>query len=700
MQTICQKITTITGINLSRDTIKEFTIPRTVSVENEWAKHMFFESKIPTRISMEYAFLYIDPSGKCIWLYDSGPTFPDIIELSNSLILCCRTADKKSKVIWVLDIIVKCGVSIWHLPFLDRQNIFADTKLSDCFKMLEFKPVQNLSSSRNIMNFNRRRGGLKYHSNIDFMVYMYRYESLFPIIKLRYVSTFRQPNQPEILIVSPKEFICTHQHPLLLLHQTGQLMPLINRLCGSGALCEDISKTSLHLYTCNHNKHRSCADVELAKMFRGLIIDKQMYPPKIVCLPLSAFETIESEVIANQNKQIFEVSLKMDGTSIILARYQGKIVVATKNKFKSKRVDLVKALLHSGCITKSFRENYTYICEYIGGLNCRVIKYPFEGLCLLAVIDNKTGVELDYESRRSIANSLGFITPATVFCTEHFNRIITCFSRIYKIVEGVVARAPDGKKFKIKSPEWKMDARALYSTSPMSAWTSQLKSFISRWNSLNNEESPISIEISEWFLERACDLLKFQKHLSSAQLDSNAIYIATCYRFDVLQCRSAYRLHTRIIRNSVDHGMEICNNISICNTCIAIWFFLKPYSNYICWETCSIPSKDRIKIVLEDDWHHIDTTHAVFVQWLGNSDVMYLIFQYMDHEDLSICRQVCKHWHLYINQHFEDLISYSFNAVMKLSFGETPSKILYDSQSDFEDYRPVYSHSGYGYGSS
>ncbi|KAF9103462.1 hypothetical protein BGX27_010564 [Mortierella sp. AM989] len=246
-------------------------------------------------------------------------------------------------------------------------------------------------------------------------------------------------------------------------------MPLINRLCVSGALREDLSenteKEALHLYSYqNIDQGQDMADADLvkmfrglmadddlAKMFRGLILDKRVYPPKIVCLPLLAFETVENliseaEFRISHKEQILEASVKMDGTSIVMACYQGRVVVATKNRFKSRRVDLVKAILQARRITESaFRENHTYICEYIGGPNCRVINYPFEGLCLLTVIDNLTGFELDYESRRSMADSLGFITPATVWFTptSSFGDVINHFSGIYGDIEGVVVRTPD-----------------------------------------------------------------------------------------------------------------------------------------------------------------------------------------------------------------------------------------------------------------
>ncbi|KAF9346451.1 hypothetical protein BGX26_002061, partial [Mortierella sp. AD094] len=347
-------------------------------------------------------------------------------------------------------------------------------------------------------------------------------------------------------------------------------MPLIRRLCGSEVLREDLSgdaKEALHLYSYQKNgQGRGGADAELAKMFRGLILDKRVYPPKIVCLPLLAFETVEqggiseARLLKSHNKQIFEVSVKMDGTSVVMACYQGRVVVATKNRFKSRRVDLVKAILNARRITESaFRENHTYICEYIGGPNCRVIKYPFEGLCLLTVIDNRTGIELDYESRRSMADSLGFITPATVnfTYTGSFDRVIDCFSEIYGPIEGVVVRTPDGKKFKIKSGEWEMGARALYSVSPMLSWASELKSISLWWSSIIDKEFSLTTEISEWLRRRARGLLKFQKHVSGLQLDPYAVYMATCYRFDVLQCRSAHRLHARIIRDSADHTYRL-----------------------------------------------------------------------------------------------------------------------------------------------
>ncbi|KAG0012728.1 hypothetical protein BGZ80_011554, partial [Entomortierella chlamydospora] len=186
-------------------------------------------------------------------------------------------------------------------------------------------------------------------------------------------------------------------------------------------------------------------------MFRGLILDKRVYPPKVVCLPLLAIDTVEKGLVSSfkflsHEKQIFEASVKMDGTSMVMTSYQGRMIVATKNRFKSTRVDFVKAILYARNITESaFRENYTYICEYVGGPNCRVIEYPYEEMCLLTVIDNLTGVELDYERRRSIADALGFITPATVYftLTRSFDDVMHCFSEIYGSIEGIVVRTSD-----------------------------------------------------------------------------------------------------------------------------------------------------------------------------------------------------------------------------------------------------------------
>ncbi|KAF9160909.1 hypothetical protein BGX21_003058 [Mortierella sp. AD011] len=534
-------------------------------------------------------------------------------------------------------------------------------------------------------------------------------------------------DSPQIQFASCKEFICTFRHPLLKLHQEGQLMPLISRLCDSGALREDISgdvdEDVLHLYSYQKNgPGQGSADADLAKMFRGLILDKRVYPPKIVCLPLLAFDTVEQDRASglrflSHKKQILEASVKMDGTSIVMTCYQGRLIVATKNRFKSLRSDLVKAILYVRNITESaFQENYTYICEYVGGPNCRVIEYPYEEICLLTVLDNLTGVELDYERRRSIADSLGFITPATVYFNStsirSFGDITDCFSEIYGSIEGVVVRTPDGRRVKMKTYKWKNSARVLYSVSPLSVWASKLRSTSLSWDSGFDEEHLLYTEMSTWLRERANDMLRFLKPKSERKSKPNPytkgrislsdllemvdtyskmqpahnltdldkpdldkpdlhkpdpydIYISDCLIFDVPKSRSAYRLHSRIVRDSANHSMKLCNNISACSTCIAVWFFLKPYNNYVDWESFSMLHKDRIRIVLEDDWHHLDTSQGLNIQWIGNSDVTDSVFQYMDHRTLSVCRQVCRHWHLYINQNFEDVISSSFYDAVK-----------------------------------
>ena len=128
---------------------------------------------------------------------------------------------------------------------------------------------------------------------------------------------------------------------------------------------------------------------------RGLIIDKN---DVVKARPLLKFFNLEQfeGTLPSGNFKVYD---KMDGSLGILYWVGGKPFIATRGSFNSEQAVVGTVLLRNYSeYISSFNQSYTYLFEIIYPNNRIVVDYgKSERLCLLAVIETATGLEIDID---------------------------------------------------------------------------------------------------------------------------------------------------------------------------------------------------------------------------------------------------------------------------------------------------------------
>jgi len=112
----------------------------------------------------------------------------------------------------------------------------------------------------------------------------------------------------------------------------------------------------------------------------------------------------------------------------------------------------------------------TYLFEIVYNEDFHPIRYDFEGLVLLAVIDNETGEEEHITGLRVYANAWG-IKMAEIYEFDTFNEARNIATKLPSNQEGYVITFPEhGFKVKVKSDEWCQLAKMLECLSEWNIW--------------------------------------------------------------------------------------------------------------------------------------------------------------------------------------------------------------------------------------
>ena len=112
----------------------------------------------------------------------------------------------------------------------------------------------------------------------------------------------------------------------------------------------------------------------------------------------------------------------------------------------------------------------TYLFEIVYNEDFHPIRYDFEGLVLLAVIDNETGEEEHITGLRVYANAWG-IKMAEIYEFDTFNEARNIATKLPSNQEGYVITFPEHSfKIKVKSDEWCQLAKMLECLSEWNIW--------------------------------------------------------------------------------------------------------------------------------------------------------------------------------------------------------------------------------------
>lgn len=163
------------------------------------------------------------------------------------------------------------------------------------------------------------------------------------------------------------------------------------------------------------------------------------------------------------------VTKKLDGSMGVVHKYAGQWWVATRGSFDSDQARWATAFLRSHYERRGtppqWPADHTPVCEIIYRANRIVVDYDFEGLVMLGVIDNATGLEVGRAGLESLAADNGL--PVV----ERFNKTLAeAAAEDLPNEEGYVLTYSNGVKVKVKFAEYVRLHRILTGLNPKAVW--------------------------------------------------------------------------------------------------------------------------------------------------------------------------------------------------------------------------------------
>lgn len=200
-------------------------------------------------------------------------------------------------------------------------------------------------------------------------------------------------------------------------------------------------------------------------MTRGLILDSNFN--SIVARPYEKFFNLcELEKPIHEYTSYpnaFVVDEKVDGSLIIVCRYKGGVIVASRGSFTSWHAKTAEAMLPKFFPVEKIEENKTYLFELIHPENRVVLDYKGrECLVLLGIIDNFSGIDI---REAELAQSLTSSEREMVILPRRFEELENgSLSSLIKFMEeknleseleeGYVLTFLDGFKVKVKYQQY------------------------------------------------------------------------------------------------------------------------------------------------------------------------------------------------------------------------------------------------------
>jgi RNA ligase len=200
---------------------------------------------------------------------------------------------------------------------------------------------------------------------------------------------------------------------------------------------------------------------------RGLVTDGN---GKVVARPFNKFFNMEEG--KHTPTPDFDVYDKMDGSLGILFNYEGEWVMATRGSFTSDQAVKGFEMLQKYDYQK-LHKDYTYLFEIIYDENRIVVKYPYEDLVLLGMINTETGYEVDLYGEdvdvrlKNLINNLGF---KVVKKYDGINDYSVLKEMIKDDEEGFVVRFSNGDRMKVKGEEYLRLHKIMTNVSTTAIW--------------------------------------------------------------------------------------------------------------------------------------------------------------------------------------------------------------------------------------
>lgn len=213
---------------------------------------------------------------------------------------------------------------------------------------------------------------------------------------------------------------------------------------------------------------------------RGLIVDFDGY---IVARPFKKFHNLNTASIpetleVNLPKTTPTITEKYDGSLGILWQYESDYGIATRGSFTSPQAlwatkwlkDRIEGRIENYPLSLPDSFIYTWLFEIIYDENRIVLRYPFEGLVLLAGVAKETGQEMSGYTLENIGRRRGFMIARHV----RNKNIFDCMQDNNPNEEGYVVTYSrlnqEPLKVKIKMADYRRLHRVITGMNPRSIW--------------------------------------------------------------------------------------------------------------------------------------------------------------------------------------------------------------------------------------
>jgi RNA ligase len=206
---------------------------------------------------------------------------------------------------------------------------------------------------------------------------------------------------------------------------------------------------------------------DITLMCRGLVTNSEGV---IVARPFRKFFNIEEG--RHTPTEQFNVYEKMDGSLGILFFYNDVWVLATRGSFTSDQAVKGFEMLNNYEYEK-LHKDYTYLFEIIYEENRIVVKYSFEDLVLLGMIETKTGYEVDLYGEGNDIRLKNLISNIGIKVVRKYDGIKD-YSLLKGMIgddeEGFVVQFSNGDRMKVKGEEYLRLHKIMTNVSTTAIW--------------------------------------------------------------------------------------------------------------------------------------------------------------------------------------------------------------------------------------
>jgi RNA ligase len=212
------------------------------------------------------------------------------------------------------------------------------------------------------------------------------------------------------------------------------MIEILKKYEGDGLLYRQLHQT-LDLDIWNYSEKVQYEGLwdDITLMCRGLVTNSE---GDIVARPFRKFFNIEEgRHIPTEQFNVYE---KMDGSLGILFFYNDVWVLATRGSFTSDQAVKGFEMLKNYEYEK-LHKDYTYLFEIIYEENRIVVKYSFEDLVLLGMIETKTGYEVDLYSEVNDIRLKNLISNIGIKVVKRYDGI-----KDYSVLKGMIGDDEEG----------------------------------------------------------------------------------------------------------------------------------------------------------------------------------------------------------------------------------------------------------------